>query len=61
MKSALRDSTMSEKRRVVAVANASVTDERVERRMCSPTKGDQPSSGHIVGTHPEGLKVKERR
>ena len=48
MRSALRASTMSEKRRVVAVTKASVTDERAERRMRSPTKGDRPSDGHIV-------------
>jgi len=56
MKSALRAITMSEKMRVIAVAKASVTDERVECRMCRPTEGGQPSSGHIVGTHSEGLK-----
>ena len=50
---------MSEEMRVVAVAKASVTDEWVEHRMCSPTKGDQPSSGHVV--HPEGLKERRRQ
>jgi hypothetical protein len=58
IRSALRANTMNEKRRVVAMGKASATDERVERGMCSPTKGGQANSGHIVRTHPEGLESK---
>ena len=39
---------MNEKARIVTVAKASVADEKVERRMCGPTKGDQPNRGHVV-------------